>query len=58
LIKYGGDPQVAGIDVGGCSQWMALGQREKDVREYGVFNDNLFSLCDRLKECKVRTIAM
>ena len=52
------NPQAAGIDVGSRSHWVAIGQREEDVREYGVFNDDLFSLCDWLKECKVRTIAM
>ena len=52
------NPQAAGIDVGSRSHWVAVGQREEDVREYGVFNDDLFSLCDWLKESKVRTIAM
>jgi len=52
------NPQAAGIDVGSRSHWVAVGQREEDVREFGVFNDDLFSLCDWLKECKLRTIAM
>ncbi|MDX9697258.1 MAG: transposase [Bacteroidales bacterium] len=52
------NPQAAGIDVGSRSHWVAVGQREEDVREFGVFNDDLFSLCDWLKECKARTIAM
>ena len=43
------NPQAAGIDVGSRSHWVAVGQREEDVREYGVFNDDLFSLCDWLK---------
>lgn len=52
------NPNAVGIDVGSCSHWVAVGQREEDVREYGVFNDDLISLCDWLKECKVQTIAM
>ena len=52
------NPGAAGIDVGSRSHWVAVGQREEDVREYGVFNDDLFSLCDWLKESKVQTIAM
>ena len=52
------NPHAAGIDVGSRSHWVAVGQKEEDVREYGVFDDDLFSLCDWLKECKIRTIAM
>ena len=33
------NPQAAGIDVGSRSHWVAIGQREEDVREYGVFNE-------------------
>jgi transposase len=52
------NPQAAGIDVGSRSHWVAVGQREEDIREFGVFNDDLFSLSDWLKQCNVRTIAM
>ena len=27
------NPQAAGIDVGSRSHWVAIGQREEDVRE-------------------------
>jgi len=52
------NPQAAGVDVGSRSHWVAVGQKEKDVREFGVFNHDLFEMADWLKEKKVRTIAM
>jgi transposase len=52
------NPHAAGIDVGSRSHWVAVGQSDKDVKEYGVFNDDLFALADWLKERKIRTIAM
>src|SRR5688572_282465 len=44
------NPQAAGIDVGSRSHWAATGQSEGDVREYGVFNEDLFAMADWLKE--------
>ncbi len=38
--------QAAGIDVGSRSHWVAIGQQEKDVREFGVFNKDLFEMAD------------
>lgn len=32
------NPHAAGIDVGSRSHWVAVGQYESDVREFGVFN--------------------
>lgn len=52
------NPQAAGIDIGSRSHWVAVGQQEKDVREFGVFNQDLFELADWLTENKVKTIAM
>ena len=52
------NPQAAGIDVGSRSHWVAVGQKNEDVREYGVFNEDLFAMADWLKEKQVRTIAM
>lgn len=52
------NPHAAGIDVGSRSHWVAVGQSEHDVKEYGVFNDDLFALSDWLKERKIKTIAM
>ena len=44
------NPQAAGIDVGSRSHWVAVGQSEQDVREFGVFNEDLFAMADWLKE--------
>ncbi len=52
------NPQAAGIDIGSRSHWVAVGQDEKDVREFGVFNVDLFDLAKWLKEMKIKTIAM
>ena len=52
------NPHAAGIDIGSRSHWVAIGQSEKDVREYGVFNDDLFSMADWLLENNIKTIAM
>jgi transposase len=52
------NPKAAGIDVGSRSHWVAVGQQEKDVREFGVFNEDLFEMADWLKENQVKTIAM
>lgn len=52
------NPHAAGIDVGSRSHWVAVGQSGQDVREFGVFNQDLFTMADWLKERKVKTIAM
>jgi len=49
---------AAGIDVGSRSHWVAIGQQEKDVREFGVFNQNLLEIADWLFENKIKTVAM
>ena len=43
------NPQAAGIDVGSRNHWVAVGQIEEDVREFGVFNQQLFEMVDWLK---------
>jgi len=52
------NPHAAGIDVGSRSHWVAVGQQEKDIREFGVFNQDLFEMADWLREKQVKTIAM
>ena len=52
------NPHAAGIDVGSRSHWVAVGQSEQDVREYGVYNENLFAMADWLREKKIKTIAL
>jgi hypothetical protein len=52
------NPHAAGIDVGSRSHWVATGQQEKDIREFGVFNQDLFEMADWLKEQQIKTVAM
>ncbi len=52
------NPQAAGIDIGSRSHWVAVGQLETDVREFGVFNEDLFDMADWLKEKNIKTLAM
>ena len=52
------NPHAAGVDVGSRSHWVAVGQQEKDIREFGVFNQDLFEMADWLHEKQVKTIAM
>jgi len=49
---------AAGIDVGSRSHWTAVGQKEEDIREFGVYNEDLFEMADWFAEKKVTTIAM
>lgn len=51
-------PQAAGIDVGSRSHWVAVGQTEPDVKEFGVYNQDLFAMADWLKARQVKTVAM
>lgn len=52
------NPHAAGIDVGSRSHWASTGQKEENIREFGVFNDDLFAMADWFAEKKVKTIAM
>lgn len=52
------NPHAAGIDIGSRSHWVALGQQPEHVREFGVFNDDLFALADWLSSNGVKTVAM
>ena len=52
------NPHAAGIDVGSRSHWVATGQKEQDVREFEVFNEDLFAMADWFFEKQIKTIAM
>jgi len=52
------NPHAGGIDVGSRSHWVAIGQQEEYVREFGVFNEDLYALADWLKENQIKTVAM
>ena len=42
------NPQAAGIDVGSRSHYVAIGQRDEDVKEFGVYNEDLIALAQWL----------
>ena len=52
------DPHAAGIDIGSRSHWVSVGPKEKDIREFGVFNEDLKALSNWLSENKITTVAM
>ena len=52
------NPQAAGIDVGSRSHYVAIGQTDEDVREFGVYNEDLIALGQWLLENEVKTVAM
>jgi transposase len=49
---------AAGIDVGSRSHFVAIGQELEDVREFGVYAEDLTALCQWLLESDVTTVAM
>ena len=52
------NPHAAGIDVGSRSHYVAIGQGKDDVREFGVYAEDLRALTDWLIENNVTTVAM
>ena len=32
---------AAGIDIGSRSHWVAVGQTDEEIKEFGVYNENL-----------------
>jgi len=52
------NPQAAGIDVGSRSHYVAIGQRDEDVKEFGVYNEDLIALSQWLLDNEVKTVAM
>ena len=44
------NPNAAGIDVGSRSHFVAIGQNPEDVKEFGVYNENLHALTQWLLE--------
>jgi transposase len=52
------NPKAAGIDIGSRSHFVAIGQKETDVREFGVYNEDLKDISNWLKENDIQTVAM
>lgn len=51
-------PHCAGIDIGSRSHYVAVGQALEDVKEFGVYADDLTDICLHLKEHEVTSVAM
>ena len=52
------NPHAAGIDIGSKSHWVAIGLADSEVREFGVFTQDLHELCSWLKSKGIQTVAM
>ncbi len=52
------NPNCAGIDVGSRSHFVALGQANKDVREFGVYAEDLKALSKWLHSKDITSVAM
>jgi len=50
--------QCAGIDIGSRSHYVAVGQELTDVKEFGVYADDLIEICKHLKEHGITSVAM
>ena len=52
------NPDCAGIDVGSKSHYVAVGQALEDVKEFGVYADDLTAICLHLKDYGINSVAM
>ena len=52
------NPNAAGIDVGSRSHFAAIGQGDNDIREFGVYNEDLNTLTQWLLDNQIKTVAM
>src|SRR5215210_7964287 len=49
---------AAGIDVGSRSHFVAIGQSKEDVRDFGVYTEDLHALCRHLVANGITTVAL
>jgi transposase len=52
------NPHSAGIDIGSRSHFVAVGQAMEDVKEFGVYADDLTDICVHLKKHGITSVAM
>ena len=52
------NPHCAGIDIGSRSHFVAVGQELSDVKEFGVYADDLVAICEHLKVNGITSVAM
>jgi transposase len=50
--------RAAGIDVGSRSHFVAVGQALEDVKEFGVYAEDLVELCKWLLSFEITTVAL
>lgn len=51
-------PYAAGIDVGSKSHFVAVGQDEQDVKEFGVYTPDHLAMIEYLRGHQITTVAM
>ena len=52
------NPNAGGIDVGSRSHYVAVGQSIDDVKEFGVYAEELTQLCEWLLSYGITSVAM
>ena len=52
------NPNACGIDIGSRSHFVAVGQGDEDVKEFGVYNEDLIAIAAWLQANEVKTVAM
>lgn len=52
------NPNAAGIDVGSRFHFAAIGQKLEDVKEFGVYDEDLKKLSAWLLENNIDTVAL
>ena len=52
------NPNCAGIDIGSKSHYVAVGQALEDVKQFGVYADDLTAICLHLKDYGITSAAM
>lgn len=52
------NPNAGGIDVGSKSHYIAVGQSLEDVKEFGVYAEDLIGICLHLQSYGITSVAM
>ena len=52
------NPNAAGIDIGSKFHVVALDGKNSEVKEFGVYTENLYEIAQYLKDNHIQTVAM
>lgn len=52
------NPNAAGIDIGSRSHFVAVGQKDEEVKEFGVYHSDHIAIVTYLQSHQIKTIAM